>query len=195
MDMKLPVLDGLEATRVLKSDPELAAIPIVVISAAAMKEDENLIKSAGCDGFLTKPIRRAKLIEELARFLPYSLEKSDPPEAKADSLCEDIGDFHLLLEPAIHDRLPEMVQILRNDFALRWKKINNTYLFKDIELFANDMKAFGENFGSLGFSQWAEAVLSQARNFDMEKLPTTLNHFPQLVAAAGQLATGKQCDD
>jgi signal transduction histidine kinase/DNA-binding response OmpR family regulator len=195
MDMKLPVLDGFQATRILKTDPELAAIPIVAISAAAMKEDESLIKSAGCDGFLAKPIRKSKLIEELARFLPHSVSQTQVPEANIGDLAQAKNSFDLMLAPANPNHLSEMVQVLRSEFVLRWKKIKSTFIFTDIELFANDMKAFGENYGSCGFIRWAEEVISQAKNFDMEKLPMTLNHFAKMVAVAFQLAEGQSPND
>lgn len=56
MDIALPGMDGLELTRVLKRRPELAGVPIVALSAFAMKGDEERALGAGCDGYITKPI-------------------------------------------------------------------------------------------------------------------------------------------
>jgi PAS domain S-box-containing protein len=68
MDMKMPVMGGREATQNIKACEETRAIPIVAVTAAAMKEDEKEIKSL-CDGYLTKPVKQEELIAELARFL------------------------------------------------------------------------------------------------------------------------------
>jgi CheY-like chemotaxis protein len=57
MDIRLPGVDGLEATRRLKSDPSTAAIPIVAVTAHAMPEDEARILAAGCQAYLSKPLR------------------------------------------------------------------------------------------------------------------------------------------
>jgi two-component system cell cycle response regulator DivK len=57
MDIRLPGIDGLEATRRLKSDPSTAAIPIVAVTAHAMPEDEARILAAGCQAYLSKPLR------------------------------------------------------------------------------------------------------------------------------------------
>ena len=62
MDVRLPGMDGLETTRRLKADPGTAAIPIVAVTAHAMPEDESLIREAGCDAYIAKPLRFSALL-------------------------------------------------------------------------------------------------------------------------------------
>jgi two-component system cell cycle response regulator DivK len=62
MDIQLPNVDGLELTRNIKSDPKTADIPIVAVTAYAMKGDRERILEAGCDGYISKPIDTRKLI-------------------------------------------------------------------------------------------------------------------------------------
>jgi CheY-like chemotaxis protein len=69
MDLSLPRLDGWEATRRLKADPALAGIPVVAVSAHAMRGDEEHARGCGCDDFLTKPVDEALLFDILARHL------------------------------------------------------------------------------------------------------------------------------
>jgi CheY-like chemotaxis protein len=69
MDLSLPRMDGWEATRRLKADARLSAIPIIVLSAHAMRGDEERARASGCDDFLTKPIDEALLYQKLARHL------------------------------------------------------------------------------------------------------------------------------
>ena len=56
MDIQLPGMDGLEATRLLKQDQTTSAIPVLALTALAMKGDEERIRSAGCDGYIAKPM-------------------------------------------------------------------------------------------------------------------------------------------
>lgn len=56
MDIQLPGMDGLEATRWLKADPATRDIPVVALTALAMKGDEARIRAAGCDGYIAKPL-------------------------------------------------------------------------------------------------------------------------------------------
>jgi two-component system, cell cycle response regulator DivK len=71
MDLSLPRLDGWEATRRLKSDPALAHIPVIVLSAHAMRGDEERARAIGCDDFLTKPIDENLLFSKIANHLGH----------------------------------------------------------------------------------------------------------------------------
>ena len=69
MDIQLPEVSGLEVTKWLKEDPELQAIPVVAVTAFAMKGDEERIREGGCEAYLSKPISVGKFIETIRRFL------------------------------------------------------------------------------------------------------------------------------
>ncbi|MBW2332642.1 MAG: response regulator [Deltaproteobacteria bacterium] len=56
MDIRIPVMDGLEATKLLKNDGATRDIPVIALTAYAMKGDEEKMRAAGCDGYITKPI-------------------------------------------------------------------------------------------------------------------------------------------
>jgi two-component system cell cycle response regulator DivK len=70
MDIELPGLDGLEVTRRLKADAALRDIPVLALTAYAMRGDEQRCRAAGCDGYLTKPIDRMTLLDAVARCVP-----------------------------------------------------------------------------------------------------------------------------
>jgi two-component system, cell cycle response regulator DivK len=69
MDLSLPVIDGWEATRRLKSDPDLKSIPVIALTAHAMPGDEAKAHDSGCDDYLSKPIDEDVLFELLRRHL------------------------------------------------------------------------------------------------------------------------------
>ena len=69
MDLSLPRMDGWEATRRLKADLSLSKIPVIALSAHAMRGDEERARASGCDDFLTKPIDETLLYQKLARHL------------------------------------------------------------------------------------------------------------------------------
>ena len=69
MDIQLPEVSGLDVTRWIKSDPELRMIPVVAVTAFAMKGDEERIREGGCEAYLSKPISVGKFIETVRRFI------------------------------------------------------------------------------------------------------------------------------
>jgi len=69
MDLQLPGMDGLELTRRLKADPRTQHIVIVAVTAYAMKGDEQRVREAGCDGYVTKPIDTRGLPQLIAAYL------------------------------------------------------------------------------------------------------------------------------
>ena len=70
MDIQLPGMDGLAATVLLKQDPATAAIPIIALTAMAMKEDEEKTRVAGCDAYIAKPLRYQELYAAIDTLLP-----------------------------------------------------------------------------------------------------------------------------
>ena len=69
MDIQMPVLDGYEATRQIKADPDLKATPIIAVSSFAMKGDEEKARAAGCDHYVTKPYSPMQLLRVIREYL------------------------------------------------------------------------------------------------------------------------------
>jgi two-component system cell cycle response regulator DivK len=69
MDIQLPGMDGLEAIGLLKKDPSTRDIPIIALTALAMKGDEARIRASGCDGYIAKPMRYQQFLAAIASVL------------------------------------------------------------------------------------------------------------------------------
>ena len=75
MDIQLPEVSGLDITKWLKDDPDLAHIPVLAVTAFAMRADEQRVREAGCEGYLSKPIQMTsflRAVEELVGGQPVS---------------------------------------------------------------------------------------------------------------------------
>jgi two-component system, cell cycle response regulator DivK len=80
MDIQLPGMSGLDATRLLKQEPATRPIPVIAVTALAMKGDEERIRAAGCDGYLTKPLRYRELWDAITALLAgQDVRKPDEP--------------------------------------------------------------------------------------------------------------------
>jgi two-component system cell cycle response regulator DivK len=69
MDIQLPGMDGLEATALLKRDDATRAIPVIALTALAMKGDEDRIRAAGCDGYIAKPLAYREFLATISTHL------------------------------------------------------------------------------------------------------------------------------
>jgi two-component system cell cycle response regulator DivK len=69
MDIKLPKISGLEVTKMLKADDDLKSIPVIAVTAFAMKGDEEKIRNVGCEEYLSKPISIPTFLHTVAKFL------------------------------------------------------------------------------------------------------------------------------
>ena len=72
MDVQLPGIDGLSATALLKEDPLTAAIPVIALTAMAMKSDQEKSRMAGCDAYVAKPLRHRELLALIDNLLSKS---------------------------------------------------------------------------------------------------------------------------
>jgi two-component system cell cycle response regulator DivK len=72
MDIQLPLLDGYEATRRIRADPAMRAIPIIVVTSYALSGDEAKARAAGCDGYVSKPYSPRQLLAKIHEYLPKS---------------------------------------------------------------------------------------------------------------------------
>jgi CheY-like chemotaxis protein len=70
MDIRMPVMDGITATKIIKSEPSIAKIPVIIVTSSAMKGDsERIISESGGDGYISKPIDVKKLKEIVGKFI------------------------------------------------------------------------------------------------------------------------------
>lgn len=69
MDIQLPEKSGLDVTREIKAEPAIREIPVIAVTAFAMKDDEERIRAAGCDDYLAKPISVTEFLEKVKRVL------------------------------------------------------------------------------------------------------------------------------
>jgi two-component system, cell cycle response regulator DivK len=73
MDIQLPILDGYEATRAIKRDPELKHIPIIAVTSYALSGDEARAREAGCDAYVAKPYSTRHLLAKIGQLLEQAL--------------------------------------------------------------------------------------------------------------------------
>jgi signal transduction histidine kinase/DNA-binding NarL/FixJ family response regulator len=184
MDLRMPVMDGYEAIKILKADNKLKNIPVIVLTASAMKISDEDIKKIGSDGYLRKPISRPELLAELKKYLKYKNILKEKAITAADSWKTDIKGETAIRPPdnlANVKKLPELINILDNDALIRYGKLKKEFIINDIEDFAIEILELGRHYSADMLSDWGTKLSVQAGNFDLENLTVTFEEFGPIV--------------
>ncbi len=183
MDMRMPVMDGYEATRIIKNDDTLKHIPIIALTASVMARDQDFATGSGCDAYLKKPVSKRRLIVELMRFLPGTDGTAGIRPVLYRREPFDISD----IDEEAKKRLPELLDTLEGEFTEQWGQVCDTFIFDDIANFAQQVAQVGEAFSVQAVARWGEELFEQATSCDMERMPRTLKDFTKLKNNLAQL--------
>ncbi len=170
MDIQMPVMDGMEAANKIKSSDDTKNIPVIALTAYAMKENKNNILKV-CDGFLAKPITKNKLVKELAGVLPYEIKQEE--EEKTESFSHDET-----LSPVIGANIKE---ILDNKLLPKWNKIRQTMIIEDIQKFAGEVIEAGRSFNIREMTEYGEKLRGNVYSFNIESIINMLPEFKKIA--------------
>jgi len=179
MDIRMPVMDGCDATTHIRKDEEIKNIPIIALTASGMKSDLERIMSCGFDGLLTKPFKKEDLIRKLSHFIKYRKEENKTSETEA-SKAPDETDTHKVSDEFIKN-LPELLEKLENEFNPLWKSARQSGFFDDIAEFGNQINELGMNYSYKILEKYGKDLNSQVSSFDIEKINTTLDAYPRII--------------
>ncbi len=164
MDMKMPVMDGFEATKIIKKDEETKDIPVIALTASAMIEDEIEVNKI-CDSYLSKPVGKKELVLKLMEYLPYTQKGAI---AEAAEISETTS---LTLEKL--KEYPEIVNIISKEKD-RSSQILQGMNLNDIELFAREMNELGEKYRFAELSSWGQNLINAVDSFEIDIIETEL---------------------
>ena len=168
LDMKMPYMTGYEAVGKIKEDATLAHIPIVALTATAMKESEAEIRAL-CNGYLRKPISRSDLVKELMRFLPHQV------------VGEEQENVAPVLQDVRSDQAEDLLRALREQME-DWEALSKDVLVVDeIEAFATQVKEIGRLYDYVPAISWSEELEKHLQFFDLKAIRDSLAQFPVLL--------------
>jgi PAS domain S-box-containing protein len=177
MDMRMPELDGYQATMRLKNNPQLKHIPVIAVTASSFREEEARARKI-CDGFIRKPFNRSELVAELKRFLKTA-EIHEAKPSTVDAKQEGSAVTVAVSEGAM-SRRPGLLAKLRGDETTAWRRLSQTMAIGEIEEFASRLCGVAASGEWKELNDYASALLQQAQDFDLERLPVTLQRFPEV---------------
>jgi len=180
MDLRMPGKNGYEVTEIIKKNDRLKNIPVIALTASAMKETEEKIRHL-FDGYIRKPFNSDELTTELKKYLPYTFKDSNKNRLHAPCALHPATCNIHLHSPEAATRLPDLIQILENELIPKWKDIKDTLIFDEVREFAENADSRGIKYDCRILRNWSEVVINQMQNFDMESLERTFQKFPEII--------------
>ena len=175
MDMKMNIMNGYDATKFIKGDNDLKSIPVIAVTAFAMKGEERRIYNAGCDEIIFKPVSNLGLILALMKYIPYNEIESFKEE---DSNTADINEE---MSKEVLEKLPELVKEINSGLMNDWESLKQTPIISKMQEFGRKIQLVGEDYGLAFLKRWGDTLVNQAQNFDVENLHKTFDQFPELI--------------
>ncbi|MCP4296381.1 MAG: GAF domain-containing protein [Proteobacteria bacterium] len=176
MDIKMPLMDGKEATKVLKSDKELMHIPIIVLTSDIQLNVEDVGNAHGFDGLLHKPISKNALFHEISRFILHHVKKENETSAVSARI-----ELQKELPDDAVDQLQELIEHLEHVLLPKWQKIQNRQSLKVVKQFAQELKTLGDGYAMGTVTKFGNDLLIHTGAFDIEKVRLALSEFPDLI--------------
>jgi len=171
MDIRMPVMDGYEATQQLKTNPSTLDIPVIALTAFVTLDEKS---QHGFDGYLSKPVNMRNLFKELSRYFKHTKKSAEPVTETAT------GDDTTLTSENIIE-LSRLRQTLEEKMLPVWQYLNEMIEIDAIEAFAEQLHKLGEKHQTLRLIHYAENLRELAEDFDIDGIERTLAAFPDIV--------------
>ncbi len=174
MDLRMPGKSGYEVTELIKKDGTLKDLPVIALTASAMKDNEERINIL-FDGYLRKPVSEDQLLSELKRFLAHKAE------VKQNLNMENSQESEQAVPEETKAHLPEKIKKLETSFMPRWKELSDILIMDDIEIFAGELKDIALEY-KIGFlTEYSEMLCNQAQTYDVDVVEKIVAEFPLII--------------
>lgn len=174
MDLKMPGMSGYEATRILKEHPDTKDIPIVAITASAMKREQLKLEASYFNHYILKPVDQNDLLKLLKEFLRHKTIQPNQIETSPKQLLPKLSDDGITMLPTLLIQLNTVYQIQINN-------LKNTGMIDEIINLGETLKEVAINHHNPPLTQYAEKLIEHGDNFDIEQINKTLKEFDTLL--------------
>ena len=174
MDIQLPGMDGLEATRVIKNDPALKDIMVVALTSFVMLADKNKALKAGCSGYITKPIDMNRFLHIIAQF-QEPVDKDEPP---IDQTFFD--NYPSLQKTEMQALLSELTDLYLKDSKPLLQRLGRAIEDGDTDAMkkaAHSLKSSSGNIGALKLADLCQKIEEEVHKKSFENVGNTFSRI------------------
>ena len=172
MDIRMPVLDGYEATKKLKKNPKTAKIPIVALTASMTVQDKANVMSFGFDGYLFKPVNIKDLIQELSRFLKLTKREM---KTSVDQTGKENNRGEIISRPQ------ELIIKLEQEMIPVWHELDGAMEMDLAQEFAQQLKKMALEYDADDIIRYSEKLSEFIDSFDIKHIQSLLCEFPDMI--------------
>jgi CheY-like chemotaxis protein len=180
----MPVMDGYEAILKLRVNKSTSAVPVLALTALAMKEDIDRIRSSGFDDYLIKPFHIEELFNKMKNLMEGTREKGTP---KHDTLIHDDTSDRIYLES-----LKEAIKRIEKHYLPLWQQANDLKEYKSIRMFADAIHAIGNELDIKLLVDYGDKLILFCDNYDIEKIDLSLADFPEYLKKMKEIVTNDE---
>ena len=167
MDIKMPIMDGYEATKIIKNDTKLSHIPIIALTASVMEEETKIIKAHDFDGYIAKPASQNDLLKQLEIFLSTKTLETTNDEER--------------LNVEAYENLPKLIKVLETTQLEVWKEIKDKGDLSLIKAFSISLEKLAQKNSVNLLITFAQELKISCESFDIDKVNFMMNSFPNLL--------------
>jgi len=177
MDIKMPVMDGYEATRLIKENPETNAIPVIALTASTMKSDEDKIKQIGFNGFIRKPLETKELFDALLKFLPHKITEDQVFPNAATNIAVNDNTTVNATEFEEKDLNKELIERITGELLETCNKLKKSMMIGAIRKFAVEIKTIGEENRINSLINYGEQLCGFTDRLALDKIINSLDEY------------------
>ncbi|HSJ02962.1 MAG TPA: response regulator, partial [Verrucomicrobium sp.] len=172
MDIRMPGMDGREAMRLIRQQPNLELLPLVAVTASSLSHEEQSLRRS-FDGYIRKPFSLAELYRELALFIPANVnaETHLRPSAMANPPSAEIAQ-----------RWRDLIPLLRKLEKEVWPDVLQGMAMSQVQGFSNQLGALARSSACAPLEQYAQNLMETVESFALAALENSLGQFPALVS-------------
>jgi len=175
MDIRMPEMNGYEATKHLKDNPNTADIPVIALTASVALNEKSKIEAYGFDGFLSKPVNISDLLSELSRYLKYTKKAvADAPQVATTAVDSTLNPAEIVNLSALRNQLKQEVMPL-------WKKTSIGIKLAVVAELAERMITLGKEYNVPAFIHYGEPLQESTQTFNLAYIQKALQGFPVFV--------------
>ncbi|MCH2204529.1 MAG: ATP-binding protein [Lentisphaerales bacterium] len=177
MDIKMPEMDGIQASSILKNDSRLKIIPIIVVTASAMKDQVGDILSV-CESLVTKPVRRDVLLSEIAKLVAVEVSVADVDVESVSEASNDEQDDKQSVNAVEDD---DFIELITNETASLGKQASQTMQLSHIQDFIEALSSINEVYENQYITEYLKRISASYEIFDMREVENAINDYDAIV--------------